>query len=116
MFHSGFRPRVPVFNPPETKLEVDALDVPGLQMRVAGALDAQIHSGRSPTEVGDDFAALLAAALQRQDPSGVDDSLDLYADLLRVSSFVLRDLFNQFLADEDQPCVIDPELKGATSR
>jgi hypothetical protein len=116
MFHSGFRPRLPVHNPPESKLQVDALDVPELQMRVAGALDAQIRSGRAPTEVSDDLAALLAAAFQRRDPSEVDDSLDLYADLLRVSPFVLRDLHNQFLSDEDQPCIRDPELKGAVSR
>jgi hypothetical protein len=115
MFHPDFRPRLPVHNPPESAPRIDVIDVPDLHMRIASALDAQIASGRAALEVSDDLAALLSAALQQRRPSEVNDPLEIYEDLLLVSSFVLRDLYNHFLADEYQPCVRDPELKGAAS-
>lgn len=116
MFHPDFRSRLPVHNPPESTPRIDVIDVPDLHMRIASALDAQIAIGRAALEVSDDLAALLSSALQQLPPSEVNDSLEIYEDLLLVSQFVLRDLYNHFLADEHQPCVRDPELRGAVSR
>jgi hypothetical protein len=116
MFHPDFRPRLPVHNPPTSTSRIDVIDVPDLHLTIASALDAQIAIGRAPLEVSDDLAALLSAAIQQRQPSEVNDSLDIYKDLLPVSPFVLRDLYNHFLADEYRPCVRDPQLKGAVSR
>jgi hypothetical protein len=110
MFHHGFRPRLPVQNNLPAGPRNEGVDVPELHMLVGTALDEQLTLGREPAEVSDEMAALLSAAIQRRQPSEVHDSFAIYAELLPASPFVLRDIYNHLLADEDQHWVEDPDL------
>jgi hypothetical protein len=71
---------------------------------LAGSLmDEQIAKGLPPIGISDQMAALLSAAIRRRPSSGVKDPFGIYCDLLKASPFVLRDIYNHLLTNEDDP-------------
>lgn len=109
MYHSDFRSRTSVINPcPEPR--IDGVDAPELHMLIGDVMDKQMAQGRAPIDVSDDMAKLLSAAVRRLPVSDVNDSFGVYAELLLASQFVLRDIYNHLLAEDDRRCTANLDL------
>ena len=112
MFYSGFRSRSPVRNAYSTEPRIEEIDPSRLHVRVGTVLREQLLLGRDPTEVSDEMATIISSALQRRRIPDVHDHFGIYPWLLMASPFVLRDIYNDFLTEEDLPWVEDPDLMG----
>jgi hypothetical protein len=79
-------------------------------MLIGRVMDQQMIQGRAPIDVSDDMARLLSAAVRRLPASAVNDPFGVYAELLPASPFVLRDIYDHLLAEDDRRCIDNPDL------
>ena len=110
MYHPDFRSRTAVDTGPRPEPETVGLDVPDLHMFIGHVMDQQMAKGREPIDVSDDMAKLLSEAVRRLPESEVKDSFGAYHFLLLVSPFVIRDIYNHLLAEDDRRCMKNPDL------
>lgn len=103
MFHPDFRrrPKLLIYSPSHDDV-LDAIDVPGVHLRLARVLDAEITKRVSnAASVGDDLADTLLAAMSRLVAHHVRDPFGLYAELVLLPGDVLQDLYNHYLTEDD---------------
>jgi len=110
MFHSQFRSRIAVDPGPRPDPRNDGVDAPELHMFIGSVMDRQMAQGRAPIDVSDDMAKLLSAAVRRLPAPDVSDAFGVYAELLQAPPFVIRDIYNHFLAEDDKTCMDNPDL------
>lgn len=106
MFHRQFNPRPHlILLPQQTHAEVDrvneAHDMMSLYAQVAEALQSAIAARPTQAaEIGDEFAALLLAVLQRSPMAESLDRIGLHSLLHDLPRVALQMIYNHFLTDD----------------